>query len=81
MGGSATLDMVATVAKLEPQTLAKPAQATTVAIASPPLRWPKKAFAAPYKSSDKRAAAIKPPMRTNSGMTDNSSFSTVEKAS
>ncbi len=39
----ATRDIVAEVAKLEPLIAEKPPQATTVAMAKPPLRWPKKA--------------------------------------
>ncbi|MCZ7655670.1 MAG: hypothetical protein M5R42_17605 [Rhodocyclaceae bacterium] len=40
----ATLDMVAAVARLEPQMEENPPQARMVAIASPPLRWPRKAY-------------------------------------
>ncbi len=42
----ATLDMVAAVASDEPQIAENPPQATTVAMASPPLRWPRKALEA-----------------------------------
>ena len=80
MGGSATLDMVAAVAKLEPHTAAKPAQATTVDMARPPRRWPMKALAALNRSSDSRETAMKPPISTNNGITESSSLSTVVKA-
>jgi len=40
ISGRATVPMVAAVARLEPLTAAKPAQAPTVAIASPPRSCP-----------------------------------------
>jgi len=46
MDGSATLAIVAAVAIEEPHTEAKPPQATTVAMARPPRRCPKKELAA-----------------------------------
>ena len=68
----ATFDMVAAVARLEPQTALKPPHATMVAIARPPLRWPRKALEAVYSSSDSRARVTKLPIRTNSGTTESS---------
>ena len=62
--------MVAAVAIEEPQIAPKPAQAQIVAIASPPRRWPTKAFAARNSSCDMPARVTKLPIRMNSGTTD-----------
>src|SRR3989339_379982 len=40
ISGTATLAMVAPVAREDPQMAANPEQATMVAMASPPLKWP-----------------------------------------
>ena len=44
--GRATFDIVATVARLDPQTALKPRQATTVAMAKPPRLCPSQALEA-----------------------------------
>ena len=72
MEGMATLDIVAAVARDEPHTALKPPQATTVAMASPPLRCPRNAFDAVYNSSDNRALVTKFPIRINKGTTESS---------
>jgi hypothetical protein len=46
MVGMAILDMVAAVARLDPETADRPPHATTVAIARPPRKWPRKLFEA-----------------------------------
>src|SRR5690554_6508280 len=66
----ATLDMVADVARLEPQMAEKPPQATTVAMDRPPLRWPRKALDTEYSSWDRPERVTRLPININSGITD-----------
>jgi len=73
----ATFDMVATVARLDPQTAENPPQATMVAMARPPLKWPSHAFDASYRSWDMPDRATKLPIRMNSGKTEKSYTITV----
>ena len=75
--GMATSAIVATVAMLDPQTAEKPPQAATVDMASPPLRWPRKASAAANKSSASPDRAMKVPIRMKSGRTENSKLITL----
>ncbi len=70
MAGYATLAMVAAVAIEEPQMAPKPAQAHTVAMASPPRRWPMHLWAARNSSCDMPARVTRLPMRMKSGMTE-----------
>src|SRR5438105_15434797 len=68
--GYATLANVAAVAMDEPQMPPNPADAHTVAIASPPRSWPWNAYAARNSSCDMPARVTKLPIRMNSGTTD-----------
>ena len=72
IGGRATFDMVATVARLEPQTALKPPQATMVAMASPPRRCPSQACDVSYRSCEIPERATKLPVRMKSGRTEKS---------
>ena len=62
--------MVAAVAIEDPQMAPKPAQAHTVAIASPPRRWPMQVFAARNSSCDIPARVTRLPMSMKSGTTE-----------
>ncbi|MNC94613.1 hypothetical protein D3C83_115080 [compost metagenome] len=64
--------MVAAVASELPQTAPKPAQAPTVAMAMPPRKWPRKAFAHWNSEREKPARIANAPMSMNMGMTDRS---------
>src|SRR5207249_9487609 len=68
--GYATFAKVAAVAIDEPQMPPNPADAHTVAIASPPRRWPMKAYAARNSSRDMPARVTKLPIRMKSGTTE-----------
>ena len=61
--------MVAAVATDEPLIAANPAQAMTVAMASPPRRWASQAFEARNSSRLMPEAVAKEPIRMNSGIT------------
>src|SRR3712207_8839502 len=63
------LVMVAAVATEEPLIAAKPAQAVTVAMASPPRRWPSQAFEARNSSRLMPDAVANDPIRMNIGIT------------
>ena len=62
--------MVATVASEEPQTEAKPPQATIVADANPARRWARNALDASYKSFAIPTREIILPIKTNRGRMD-----------
>ena len=61
---------MAAVAIEEPQIPPKPAEAQTVAIASPPRKWPMNAYAARNSSRDMPARVTKLPIRMKSGTTE-----------
>src|SRR5262249_61661086 len=62
-------ERVAAVAPAEPQIAAKPPQAAMVAMPSPPLRWPRKAFAARNSSRLMPEVVANAPISRNSGTT------------
>jgi len=63
--------MVAAVASEEPQIEPKPAQAPTLAMATPPLRWPSQLSAALKSAWLIPPRVAKCPMRRNIGTMDN----------
>ena len=71
MDGIATFAMVAAVAADEPETAANPPHAATVAMASPPRKWPSHRKEASYRSSDSAARETNTPINMNSGKTEN----------
>jgi hypothetical protein len=62
-------DMVAVVATEEPQIAPNPAQPPIVAMASPPLRWPRKALAMRKRSEDRPATVANVPIRRKIAIT------------
>ena len=81
ISGKAMRVIVAVVAREDPHTAPKPAQVATVAMARPPLRWPRNACAKRYKSPDSPAAAAKFPISKNNAMTANSSLAMAPEGS
>ena len=64
--------MVAAVATDEPQMDPNAMQAAIAAMATPPLRWPSRVFAAWNSVRENPASDASWPMRRKSGMTDRS---------